>query len=205
MFHGATLRHRTRAAVLALLACISTRSARADGYAPTVDARSSPELAAAPVAGPPYLPRLPYVPGQVPPPGYHVESHVRPWIPIVGVSGVLAFYALGVAFVASQNCSFANWAFLPVAGPFIASEQYRHPPRSGQCADSDGVGRAVMLDVGVGQSVGALFLVATPLFPKKELVRGEIDGTPPATSDLTLHVAPNLGPNGAGVRVLGTF
>jgi hypothetical protein len=61
-----------------------------------------------------------------------------------------------------------------------------------------------MLDVGVGQLVGALFLVATPLFPKKELVRGEIE-TPPATSDLTLHVAPNLGPNGAGVRVVGTF
>ncbi len=189
---GSTLRQRTRAAVLALLACVATRSASADGLASTVDARSSPA-------------RLRYVSGQLPPAGYHVESHLRPWIPIVGASGVLVFYGLGAAFAASENCSYGKWVLLPVFGPFIASEQYRHAPRSGVCADDDGAGRVVTLGVGAGQLVGALFLLATPLFPKKELIRGEIEGGARATSELTLHVAPNLGPNVAGVRVLGTF
>lgn len=192
MIRGSALQRLTRAAVLALLACLSTRSARADGLASTVD-------------GQPYPARLSYVPGQLPPAGYHVESHVRPWIPIVGASGVLVFYSLGVAFAALENCSYSKWALLPVAGPFIASEKFRNAPRSGVCLDDDGVGRGVMLDVGVGQLIGALFLVATPLFPKKELVRDDIAGTPRSTSDLTLHVAPNLGPTGGGVSVLGTF
>src|SRR3954465_12065483 len=103
MIRGSTLRHRTRAAVLAALACIATRSARAQGYGPTVDARSSHEVAAAPVAGPPYPARFPYVPGQLPPPGYHVESHVRPWIPIVGASGALV--SLHVAPNLGPNCA----------------------------------------------------------------------------------------------------
>jgi hypothetical protein len=113
----------------------------------------------------------------------------------------LIFYAVGVAFVASEKCSYSTWALLPVAGPFIASEKYRNAPRSGACADDDGVGRGVTLDVGVGQLIGALFLAATPLFPKKELVHDE----PPSTSNLTLRVAPSLGPTGGGVSVVGTF
>jgi hypothetical protein len=117
----------------------------------------------------------------------------------------LVFYAVGAAFVASDNCSYAKWVLLPVAGPFIASEKYRHAPRSGACADDDGVGRGVTLDIGVGQLIGALFLAATPLFPKKELVRDDYGGAPSAPSNLTLHVVPNLGPTAGGVSVLGTF
>jgi hypothetical protein len=134
-----------------------------------------------------------------------VESHVRPWLPILGASGVLVWYAVGVAFVASEKCSFSRWALVPLAGPFIASEKYRNAPSSGPCSDNDGVGRAITLDVGAGQLISALFLAATPLFPKKELVRDDIAGTPRTTSDLTLHVAPNVGPTGAGIGVFGSF
>jgi hypothetical protein len=110
-----------------------------------------------------------------------------------------------VAFVASENCSYSHWALLPVAGPFVASEKYRQAPRSGVCADDDGVGRAVTLDVGAGQLIGALFLLAAPLFPKKELVRGEVDRAAGTRSNLTLHVDANLGRTGAGLAVRGTF
>lgn len=199
------MRCRVRLAVLSTLTWLATQPALADGYAPNVPPPPPPPKPAPPVPGPPFPERLPYRRDQLSPPGYHVESYARPWLPITGGSIFGVFYSLAAgpeAFRTGPECSTDKWLLLPVAGAFIASS-YRGGSARGRCDDPEGITAAVYGFDGVGQLIGVAFIGATWVFPKRELVR-DADHAP-TDSPFTWQFVPVVGSSRAGVGVVGTF
>jgi hypothetical protein len=132
---------------------------------------------------------------------------MRPWLPAVG--GILfgAFYATAAvseAFRAGPECPSDKWLLLPIAGPFIAAG-YRGDHARGPCQNEPDAVSATGLFVadGIGQVVGAAFVSAAFLAPKRELVRDPANN--PTSSGVEWLLAPAVGPSRAGVSVIGTF
>src|SRR5262249_13294518 len=125
------------------------------------------------------------------PPGYHLEK--RPLLPLVytGV-GIFAFaYSTGALSALFQLDNSAGYAFIPVAGPFIAAAASRIP--HGVMLDPD-LRRIPAYIAGAFQGAGAVMLI-TGLFVRRDRVFLD----PPVT------IAPLAAPRFAGAGVSGKF
>jgi len=128
---------------------------------------------------------------------YHVETRPAAGLFIAGTIVLGAGYGTAVTALLGSNCSNDGWLALPVAGPFLTSARYREN-YEGKCDDPEGMKQALAGFDGVVQSVGAVLLVTSVLFPSRRLV--------PNTETVSLQFAPlALSNKGAGVEMLGTF
>ena len=170
-------------AVSLLLALFASRSACAEGLDSSVPSPAPPVSA---------------------PLGYHVERHVRPWLPITGGVILTVFYGLAVSGAVNGTCAGSRWLFVPVVGPFAAADEPYSPNEPAACDDPEGIQHAAYMWDGIGQLAGVGFLAASLAFPRIEIVPDPT--TAPSSRSLsTVQVVPAAGATGASIALRGTF
>ena len=129
---------------------------------------------------------------------YHEETHPHRGLLIAG--GVVFGAAYGAALTAAvtdTQCSNNAWLVLPVAGPFITAARY-NKNYEGVCNDSDTIKAAMSSMDGVVQTVGAVLILSSLIFPTHQLV--------PNTETVSWQLAPlPVGKSGGGLAVVGAF
>jgi hypothetical protein len=147
----------------------SARSASAQPVAPVY-----PYPSPYPTYGQPLVPhpRLRYEPGQLPPPGYHLESNPRKGFVISGTITFAVPYAVSATIgMVSQNKT-DLWLLVPVVGPVGALANGR---AECQKVDRRDCTAETLIAIGLGfdialQTAGALLFTTGFVFPKKEWV-----------------------------------
>jgi hypothetical protein len=169
------------------LACMAAASANA-----RADDAGSPATAQ-PVQP---VPRGPWrwKPGDVLPPGTHVETRPHRALVITGGALLGGLGLISIAFAASSPHDFGYTA-IPLAGPFITATNLATARCSLFC-DLQAAGAAVFAFLGLAELAGAGMLIAG-LATKQQVLR----------SDVALRVVPVplVMRNGSGLGLAGTF
>jgi hypothetical protein len=136
----------------------------------------------------------------VAPPGYHVESRMRPWLVTTGGVMLGAFYGAALALSTNGGCPARYWLLVPVAGPALSANGYdqRNPP----CDDPEGIVAALLIQDAIGQGIGATFLLFAFAAPQQRIVPDDIA---PGVPSVSVHVVPVITPSAGGISMIGSF
>ena len=174
------VRHCSQSILVALAAFLIAGAAKAEGYDTPAE---------------PVRPKIPAAP-----PGYHLESRMRPWLVTTGGVMLGAFYVGAVALSTSGQCPARHWLLLPIAGPFVASSGYDQggPP----CDDPEGFIHALLINDGIGQAIGTTFLLFAFAAPEQRIVPDDIAPSAPRGN---MQIVPLIARSAGGISMIGSF